>query len=183
MITILAGTCREGANTLHIARAAEAAYAELGETVSLLNLEDLPAGVVSPGVYGSKPEALEKDFTSKVLAADGLLVVVPEYNGSFPGILKHFIDLLPFPESFDGRPVAFIGLSAGANGALRPVEQLQMVFAYRNAFLFNRRVFIPAVYKVLDEDGKVIEAEIADRIRQQAREFTRFVKALAVLRD
>ena len=70
------------------------------------------------------------------------MVVVPEYNGSFPGILKYFIDLLPFPESFDCRPVSYVGVSAGQWGALRAVEQLQLVFGYRNAYVHPPRTFL-----------------------------------------
>ena len=70
---------------------------------------------------------------NRVLDAAGLHVVTPEYNGSFPGVLKYFIDMLKFPESFDRKPVAFLGEAAGTWGGLRSVEQLQMIFGYRNA--------------------------------------------------
>ena len=49
--------------------------------------------------------------------------------------------MLKFPESFEKRPVCFTGLGAGIWGALRPVEQLQAIFGYRNAYLFPERVF------------------------------------------
>jgi len=74
--------------------------------------------------------------------ADGIVTVVPEYNGSFPGVLKYFIDMLRFPESLYGIPAAFVGIAAGEWGALRAVEQMEMVFQYRHAHLFGRRVFI-----------------------------------------
>jgi NAD(P)H-dependent FMN reductase len=153
-------------------------YRELGESVELLDLQELPAEAYVPEVFGEKPATLSDGFTSKVLSADGLVVLIPEYNGSFPGILKHFVDLLPFPESFDCRPAAFIGLAAGYHGALRAVEQMQMVFAYRNAYLFNRRVFIPSVYKVLGEDGSLVDEDLKQRLEEQAVRFRAFVQAL-----
>ena len=105
-------------------------------------------------------------------------MVVPEYNGSMPGVLKYFIDLLPFPESFDGRPVAFTGVAAGMFGALRPVEQLQQVFGYRNAYLFPNRVFVMGVHEVLTDDGKIMDEKLQLRLVAQAKGFAGFIKSL-----
>ncbi len=182
MITVISGTNRVGGNSLKVARHVVAMYEDLGASVQLLNLADLPGEAFSPGVFAEKPESLAREFTDKVLESDGLVVVVPEYNGSYPGILKHFIDLLPFPESFDCRPVAFVGIAGGYYGALRAVEQLQMVFGYRNAYQFNRRVFIPNAYQVFDEQGEFKDAELRERLQLQAEKFLAFTKALSPLR-
>ena len=181
MICVICGTSREGGNSLKVARHVCDVYRGLGEAVELLDLADLPEGSFSGTVFKEKPADLESAFTDKVLAADGLVVVVPEYNGSYPGILKHFIDLLPFPESFECRPVAFIGLAGGYYGGLRAVEQLQMIFAYRNAYLFNRRVFIPSAYKVFNEEGEVADEDLKERLKVQSIKFLAFAKALQQL--
>lgn len=178
MITVISGTNRQGNNSIRIARHTAGVYGQLGETVELLDLRNLPAAAFTPETFGEKPGELVTGFTDKVLQADGLVVVVPEYNGSYPGVLKHFIDLLPFPESFNCRPVAFIGLAAGYYGALRAVEQLQMVFAYRNAYLFNRRVFIPGVHKVLSESGGLSDPDLQGRIEEQSVKFLAFIRCL-----
>lgn len=156
-------------------------YRKLGERVEVLDLGELPSEAFTAEVFKEKPSQLETAFTDKVLESDGIVVIVPEYNGSFPGILKHFVDLLPFPESFDCRPVAFIGLAAGYYGALRAVEQLQMVFAYRNAYLFNRRVFIPSAYKIFDEDDQITDEDLKERLELQAVKFQAFTKAIQSL--
>jgi len=178
MIIILSGTSRPGSNSLKIASHAAEDYQRAGEAVCLLDLNRLPAEAFLPDSFSEKPESLTRGFTDKVLEADGLVVVVPEYNGSFPGVLKHFVDLLPFPEAFECLPVAFIGLSAGYYGALRAVEQMQMVFAYRNAHLFNRRVFIPAVHTVLDKQGQIFDGALRERLEAQATGFSAYVKAV-----
>lgn len=182
MIAVISGTNRAGNNSIKVAKHCVGLLQELGEEVELLDLQTLPEAVFQPEIYKEKPDALVAGFTDKVLAADGLLVIVPEYNGSYPGILKFFIDLLPFPESFECRPVAFIGLAAGYYGGLRAVEQLQMVFAYRNAYLFNRRVFIPAVYKVFGEDGTITDEDLKKRLGTQAEKFLGFTRAIQPLR-
>jgi len=91
-------------------------------------------------------------------------------------VLKYFIDMLKFPESFERRPVCFVGVAAGIWGALRPVEQLQLIFGYRNAFLYPERVFLPSVNDLLTDGGMFKDAEILDRLKSQAAGFIDFVE-------
>ena len=106
---------------------------------------------------------------------------MPEYNGSMPGALKLFIDLLPYPESFEGRPVCYIGIASGQFAGLRPVEHLQQVFGYRNAFNFPRRVFIPAVHEVADSEKGITDQDIKNRLSEQADQFLKFCRSLGKL--
>ncbi|MEM9398974.1 MAG: NADPH-dependent FMN reductase [Verrucomicrobiota bacterium] len=175
MIIILSGSNREGSVTGKCARQVQSIYNELGAETKLLDLANLPLEIFSPSAYAEKPPAFEEAFASPVLEADGLVVLTPEYNGSFPGALKYFIDMLKFPESFEARPVCFIGLAAGEWGGLRPVEQLQQVFGYRNAHIFPKRVFINNIYKKSDDEGLTDEA-VLERIEKQASAFLEFTK-------
>lgn len=106
-----------------------------------------------------------------------MVIVTPEYNGSFPGVLKYFIDMLPFPESFENWPVCFVGLAAGMWGALRSVEQLQMILGYRNAHVYPNKVFITGIGQVL-KDGELTDASLVERLSKQAVGFTEFVARL-----
>ena len=139
MINIVVGTNREGSLSLVVSQEISAIYTDLGIENQLLLLSDLSHETFSPQAYAEKPQCVV-EMTNEILKSSGLVVVTPEYNGSMPGALKLFIDLLPFPESFEGRPVSFVGLSAGQFGALRPVEHLQQIFGYRNAYIFPERV-------------------------------------------
>lgn len=175
-ITIISGTNRPQSRSLQVAREVESLYRELGQRVCLLDLAMLPPSVFCPSVYDSKPEDF-RPWVESVLGSAGLVLIVPEYNGSFPGILKYFIDLLPFPESFEDRPVCFIGLAAGGWGALRAVEHLQGVFGYRNAHIFPKRVFLPQVGREFDENGK-LSPEMTERLRKQASGFLAYAARL-----
>jgi chromate reductase len=177
MIVIISGTNRPGSNTHKVTAKVEAMHTSLGVKTQLLDLALLPPEIISPASYAEKPAAL-KPFTDAILAADGLVIVTPEYNGSVPGILKLFIDMLPFPESFEARPVCFVGVAAGIWGALRPVEQLQAIFGYRNAHIFPERVFISGVVKMLDAAGNFSNADIEKRLASQAAGFVGFVEKL-----
>jgi NAD(P)H-dependent FMN reductase len=177
MIAIISGTNRPGSNTRKVTAHVEKIYAALGVKTQLLDLAELPPEIISPNAYAEKPVGL-KNFTDAILAADGLVIVTPEYNGGVPGILKLFIDMLPFPESFEQRPVCFVGLAAGIWGALRPVEQLQAIFGYRNAYLFPERVFMPGIGKVLNEAGQFTNPDLEKRLGKQAEGFVAFVASL-----
>lgn len=177
MITVISGTNREGSNSLKIARQVAGYYEELKADVRILNLQELPKEALDSGAYWEKPKSVQP-FIEQVLDSDGLVLVVPEYNGSFPGILKLFIDLLPFPEAFDQRPACYIGISAGQFSGLRPVEHLQQVFGYRNAYNFPPRTFIAAVGKKLGEDGLLNDEELVERLKKQAEGFLEFVRRI-----
>ena len=177
MMTLLIGTNRPGSNTRKVAAVVEEIYAELNTPLHVIDLAMLPPEIFNPTSYAEKPPAF-KPFADAVLQASGLHVVTPEYNGSLPGVLKYFIDMLKFPESFIHRPVCFVGLSAGIWGALRPIEQLQAIFGYRNAFIYPDRVFLPQVNSLLTESGRLKNQELLDRLHKQAAGFVDFVEKL-----
>ena len=167
MITIIVGTNRTGSASAQVADFVAKVYDELGINNSVLDIADLPPETFSPDAYVEKPPRVI-EFTEQILASSGLFVITPEYNGSMSGALKLFIDMLPFPESFEDRPVSYIGISAGQFGGLRPVEHLQQVFGYRNALNFPRRVFIPDVESVMKQSGGLGASDYGKRIREQA---------------
>ena len=175
MITLIVGTNRPDSNTRKIARHVEVFYAELKVPLRVLDLAQLPPEIFSPASYAEKPKSFAP-FADAVLQASGLHVCTPEYNGGIPGVLKYFIDMLKFPESFERRPVCFTGVAAGIWGALRPVEQLQAIFGYRNAYLYPERVFLPGVGKLLDASGRLQDAELLGRLKKQADGFITFVE-------
>jgi len=151
----------------------EQLYREARVPAELYSLEQLPPDVFRPEAYADKPPAVQT-IQQRVLDAAGLHVVTPEYNGSFPGVLKYFIDLLKFPESFDRKPAAFVGVTVGTWGALRAVEQLQMVFGYRHAHLYPDRVFISGVRDKIAAGGGLSDIDLERRLARQVSGFAQF---------
>lgn len=174
---IISGTDRPGSNTLKISKFIQSIYKDLGEDVEIMDLQELKKHLHSDLLYGTPSEGMTP-YLQKVLSSDGLIVVTPEYNGSMPGILKYFIDHMKFPDSFEYRPVCFVGLG-GMFGALRPVEHLQGVFGYRNAFIFPDRVFLMNVFKNLDAEGQLTDAMAKSLLIKQAQGFQKFTAALS----
>jgi chromate reductase, NAD(P)H dehydrogenase (quinone) len=177
MIQIISGTNRPGSNTLKLSHQILSLYQELGVPAAILDLGTLPKDLFDPSAYAEKPASFTP-FSDAVLNAEGLVIVSPEYNGSMPGVLKYFIDMLKFPESFENKPVCFVGLAAGMWGSLRSVEQLQLIFGYRNAYLFPERVFISGVFNQLDEAGKLKDPALLERLKNQAQGFSHFTKKM-----
>jgi len=172
-IVVVCGTNREGALTRLLAAEVAESYRQRGQEVDLLDMNELPKAALDPAAYAEKSSDVQA-VVDRFLKSDGVVFVIPEYNGSFPGVLKLFVDMLPFPEGFDGRPSAFIGLAAGQFKALRAVEHFQQVAGYRNAHLFPRRLFIGDSYKQF-VDGKLADDELSRRLFEQADQFLEFV--------
>ncbi len=177
MIHLLVGTNRPNSRSAQIAEFIKPFYESEEQEVKIMQLTDVGLDDVKTGSYGDgeKPAALSEAI-DELLQTDGLVVIVPEYNGSYPGALKYFIDHWKYPDSFEHRPTAFIGLG-GRFGGLRPVEHLQQVFGYRNAFIYPDRVFLTNIFGVLKE-GKVTDPVMTDLLMTQAQGFCRFIKAL-----
>jgi NAD(P)H-dependent FMN reductase len=176
-IQIISGTDRPNSNALRIAGYLKEQYSSSNTEVGIINLQKFPAAEVVGGPYGEEIPKLEK-FVEPLLAADGLVFVCPEYNGGYPGILKLFIDYLPFPESLNKKPVCFIGEANGAFGGLRAVEQLQQVAGYRNAHVFPERVFISRVHKNFDEKQGIRDSFQQGLLESQIENFAPFVRGL-----
>src|SRR4051812_25095364 len=174
-ILVISGTNRPNSNAMKIAKIVEGHYRTSEVPVELLSLVDLPAEVFRGEAYAMKPPAMV-EIQHRVLSALGLHIVTPEYNGSFPGVLKYFIDMLKFPESFEHKPVAFVGEAAGIWGGFRAVEQLQMIFGYRNAHMYPDRVFIPGINQKFDATGAFADEAINNRLAMQARGFVEFTR-------
>lgn len=177
MMVIISGTNREGSLSSVFSHALNEIYQDKGVSSKVLELAELPPETFSPSAYTEKP-AKVLEFTKDILSASGLVIVVPEYNGSMPGALKLFIDLLPYPDSFEGRPICYIGIASGQFGALRPVEHLQQVFGYRNAYNFPKRVFVPAVHNVASRENGITDSELQSRLAGQADDFIQFCRSL-----
>ena len=175
MLEILVGTNRPESRSGEIAQILQGYYQKLEQPCQIMNLADLPLNQLK-GDY--KPELPSEIVAAveRISQADGLHIVVPEYNGSMPGALKYFIDHWKYPESFEHRPVAFVGLG-GRFGGLRPVEHLQQVFGYRNGYVFPDRVFLMNIWTVL-KDGILNDEHATELLKAQTQGFCRFIKAL-----
>jgi NAD(P)H-dependent FMN reductase len=177
-ITIIAGSTRSKSSSLCVATELERIYTVAGASPTLLALRDIPDAALTHREIHNPPAAVT-EFLRPALDCDGLLFVTPEYNGGMPGMLKLFIDLLPFPGALMHKPVAMVGVAAGNWGALRPIEHLSAILIYRQAMIYPGHVFIPNCNAALDHAAlRVTHADTLARLEKQAQGFIKFVTSL-----
>ena len=178
MKLIISATNRKNSYSLKVSHIVKEIYQNLNETCEILDLRSLDFKDVLDHPYPQELPPGLKPACDKIVEAEALIIVSPEYNGSFPGIFKHFLDHWHYPHSFFYKPVCLVGLSSGDFGALRSVEQLSGIFFYRNSFLFPERVFISHVQTVLKE-GRLTDSTLLEKLQKQANNFIKFVRALS----
>ncbi len=173
---ILSGTNRPGSRTLQLSKIIQSYYKASDLDSKIIDLSKVDFTTINGSQYSDNQPTKFKDVVESISKARSLTVVVPEYNGSLPGILKYFIDHWKFPESFENRPVSFVGLG-GRFGGLRPVEHLQQIFGYRNAYIFPKRVFLSNVWEYLNDDV-LTSPDIEKHLKDQVKVFDKFTQAL-----
>ena len=170
MITIISGTNRPNSGSLKLAEHYQKVLDQKGVKSEILPLTALPDNFLASDMYGKRTEAFQL-IQDKITASSKFIFVIPEYNGSFPGVLKAFIDGCDFPDSFYGKKAALVGLSSGKYGNVRGIEHFTGICHYIQLHLMPLRLHIPAFEKEIDEIGNLIKPDTLRFIDQQAEQF------------
>jgi chromate reductase len=124
----------------------------------------------------SIPESVNR-FKGKIEEADALLVATPEYNHSYPGVLKNAIDWASRPyghNSFNGKPVAVISATPGAFGGVAAQDQLKQVLLALNARLVVQpAVVVASAHQKFDRNGNLTDQDTKQFLTQLLAELTR----------
>lgn len=105
------------------------------------------------------PEAIK--FASAIKAADGVIIVTPEYNGGYPASLKNAIDLLI--DEWKGKPVAISTVSDGRFGGSQVITSLQFVLFKMGALMVPAMFPVATVDKIFDESGNPSSPEETEK--------------------
>ncbi|MCX6352967.1 MAG: NAD(P)H-dependent oxidoreductase [Bacteroidetes bacterium] len=136
MVTIISGTNRKGSFSRRVANLYSSLLKERGIESNIIDLKHLPKDFVYSLYEDDKiPHQDFVDMQALISASSKFVFVVPEYNGSFPGILKSFIDGLNFPNSFRGKYAALIGISSGTQGSSLAMSHLTDILNYVGVFV------------------------------------------------
>jgi chromate reductase len=120
-----------------------------------------------------------------IVAADGVLLVTPEYNNSIPGVFKNAIDWLSRPPAdvkrvFAGKPFALIGASPGGFGTtLSQVAWLPVLRTLGTHAWFGGRLLVARAGGVFDEAGALKDAAIEEQLKQFLAGYVSFVQRAA----
>ncbi|MDR1916764.1 MAG: NAD(P)H-dependent oxidoreductase [Synergistaceae bacterium] len=123
------------------------------------------------------PQAVE-DFKNLIRASDGILVVTPEYNRSFPGALKNALDWGSRPTGqclWSGKPAGLIGTSPGALGTFGAQAQLRQVLSFLDMRIMNQPEFYLQFPREL-ENGK-LPVSTRDFLQRYIEKFQDWVKS------
>jgi NAD(P)H-dependent FMN reductase len=119
----------------------------------------------------------------RIAAADGLLLVTPEYNNSVPGVFKNAIDWLSrpskdIPRVFGGKAVGLIGATPGPGGTrLSQTAWLPVLRVLGTRPFFGRSVFIAGAGQVFDQDGALVDDRTREVVRRYMAGLAEFVGA------
>jgi chromate reductase, NAD(P)H dehydrogenase (quinone) len=119
-------------------------------------------------------------MAEKITAADGVIIVTPEYNYSVPGILKNALDWLSrlSPQPLAGKPVAIQTASPGLIGGARAQYHLRQSLVFLDALVLNKpEVVVGRVAtKVNAESLELTDVETRDFIAGQLKAFAAFAR-------
>lgn len=166
-VLAVAGSLRRHSWNRRLLEAAAAAdYAPPGMVVTVYrDLASIP--LFSEDLEtGGHPEGVGR-LRHELAAADGLLIATPEYNHSFPGVLKNAIDWLSRPPGglLEGKPVAVIGATTGAWGTrLAQAALRQVLAATESAVLPGPALYLRSAAAAFDDAGRLAEARTAQAL-------------------
>jgi chromate reductase len=122
---------------------------------------DIEAEGIPPGVMALR---------DAIRAADGLLIITPEYNHGMPGVLKNAVDWLsrpPKPQAFDAMPVAIGGTTPGGFGTRGAQYQLRQCLTPLNAFVMPQpSLMLPAAQEKFDASGALLDAKARETLQK-----------------
>lgn len=162
----IAGSLRKGSYNRAALRAA-VTLVPSGSTLEIVDLDGIP-----PFNEDHEQEfpARAREFKAKVLAADAILIVTPEYNYSVPGVLKNAIDWASRPygtSAWSAKPVGIMGASVGTLGTARAQYHLRQMFVFLNMFPLNQpEVMIANVADKFDEQGNLKDPKTSEKITE-----------------
>jgi len=173
MNLIISGTNRLGSNSLKVAKYYKDELHSKGEEWEIFSLEDLPHDILYTDLYGKRSEAFAS-IQGKVSAAKKFIFIIPEYNGSYPGALKLFVDACTYPTSFYHKKAALVGVSTGKYGNIRGVDHFTGVCNYVRMHVLPLKIHIPHVQNELDIQGCFNDPLTLKFINEQIEEIVRF---------
>ena len=171
-IPVILGTTRQGRMSEHVARFV---FGELSKRKNveseLIDIRDLSFPTSDEG--GAIRDA---KFSETVARADALMLVVPEYNHGYPGLLKHALDTNL--KEYIHKAVGICGVSAGPFGGTRVIENLLPVMRELGLVTIFWDANFSSVQNVFDDSGALLDAAYVRRLDKFFKELIWMAKVL-----
>ena len=152
-IAILSASVRTGRKSHRVALFLQRLIGEKNlATTEIIDLNEYQFPIFHERImYLENPPADLLDYSGRIKAADGVIIVTPEYNGGYPASLKNAIDVL-YPE-WQRKPVAISTCSDGDFGGNQVITSIQFVLWKMHVLTVPIMFPNPNVHKVYDEEG------------------------------
>ena len=180
MILVISGTNRPKSYSEKIAKYVVAYLKEIqDEKVEYFSLMDMPHDTISAFMYNEDGQSkrIGEIQDKYIVPSKSWIIISPEYNGSFSGILKLFIDAISvrkYDESFAFKNVALIGVASGRAGNLRGMDHLTGMLNYLKMHVYHEKLPISTVEDVTNISGEPIEQTKVE-IDRLLNEFVNFI--------
>jgi NAD(P)H-dependent FMN reductase len=156
-IPVILGTTRRGRMSAHVARFVVGELSKRPDVVTeLIDIAEMPLPV-----DGAGDEIKDPAFSKKMEDSDGLVIVAPEYNHSFPGLLKHVLDTCL--EEYIHKAAGIVGVASGPFGGTRVVQNLLPVLRELGLMTIFTDLNFSKVNKAFDEQEKLLDEEAWSR--------------------
>ena len=159
-VPVILGTSREGRQSEKAARYVLEQAKKFGFESELIDTRDYPITATDKTLTTAKSKA----FAKKITAADALIIVAPEYNHGYPGELKLLLDMLY--DEYADKPVGICGVSIGAMGGCRAVEQLRQVVIELRMLPIREALYFPNVKELFDDNGQIKDSAYEKRAQK-----------------
>jgi chromate reductase, NAD(P)H dehydrogenase (quinone) len=169
MISIVVGTNRPHSNSRIIADIYQQILKNNLVNSEIIDLATLPPDFTVSALYDNAQK--NPDFNAianKMVAATKIVFIIPEYNGSFPGVLKAFIDGLPHPGSLKNKKGAMIGISSGALGSTVSMSNFSDILCYLGMNVLANRPKLSNIENYL-KNGEIINPKYLEQLGNQAK--------------
>ena len=175
----MSGSLRLGSFNAALLRAATQLVGP-GTTLEIASIRDIPLYDGDVEESTGVPPSVQQ-LKDRVAAADGLLLVSPEYNNSIPGVFKNVIDWMSRPPKdiqrvFTNRPVAVVGATPGPNGTLlAQTAWLPVLRTLQMRPWFGGRLLVSHAAKVFNENGELVDGTVRDQLKNFLSGFEAFI--------
>src|SRR3954471_775597 len=157
-IPVLLGTPRQGRESEHVARfVLDQTKKRAGVETELIDVRTLPMKLNDAGEQMKDPK-----FAATIDRCDGLIIVTPEYNHSFPGLLKHALDMNL--KEYIHKAVGICGVSAGIMGGARAIESLLPVMRELGLVAIFEGANFGRIGTLFDERGNLLHENFVRRV-------------------
>jgi chromate reductase len=167
MITLVSGTNRPNSWTRKVLDVYKNQLDKKGIDYQIFDLMEISDGFLHIDMYDNKVKEFVELEKNILFPTTKFIFVIPEYNGSFPGILKLVIDGSDIKNAFHHKKAALVGVSDGRAGNLRGMDDLTNVLNHMKINVLHCKIPVSSVSKQFDENGQFISAETLKLIDQQ----------------